>query len=272
MNIEEIERGLITRYRSKLYRPFTKAIQEYDLISEGDCIGVCLSGGKDSFVLAKLLQELQRHGQKNFDLKFLVMDPGYTDINLINLKENSRKLGIPIMIKQSNIFEVSQRMSKNPCYLCAKMRRGFLYSFAAEQGCNKIALGHHFDDVIETTLLNIFYAGCFKTMVPKIKAENFENMELIRPMMYVREQHIINYMKFCEIDAMSCGCAVEQSGDSSKRKEIKKLIANLKEDFKDIEKCIYRSAENVNLNRILGYKYNDEKITYIDMYERPDFK
>lgn len=272
MNIDKIEHALITRYRAKLYRPFTKAVQEYDLISEGDCIAVCLSGGKDSFVLAKLLQELQRHGQKRFELKFLVMDPGYTKDNLERLKENSRKLGIPIIIKQSNIFEVSQKMSQNPCYLCAKMRRGFLYRFAQDEGCNKIALGHHFDDVIETTLLNIFYAGCFKTMVPKVKAENFENMELIRPMVYIRETDIVNYMRFSEVDALSCGCVVEQRGDSSKRKEIKKLISNLKENFKDVEKCIYRSAENVNLNRILGYKYNDEKFTFLDMYERPDYK
>lgn len=267
MEIQEIERAIITRYRNKLYRPFIRALQEYELIKDGDCIGVCMSGGKDSFVLAKLLQILQRHSHTKFDVKFLVMDPGYTKENVAQIKENAEILGIDIIIKESNIFTISQKLSEKPCYLCAKMRRGFLYQFAKEQGCNKIALGHHFDDVIETILLNIFYAGNFKTMVPKLKAENFPGMELIRPLVYVREKDIITFMNYCDITAMSCGCPVEQNKVDSKRKEIKNLIANLKKQYKNIEMNIYKSAQNVNLDRLLGYKLNNRKHFFLDWYD-----
>lgn len=268
MNAQEIERALITRYRAKLYRPFIRAIQEYELIQEGDYIGVCISGGKDSFLLAKLLQHLQKHSKFPFSVKYLVMNPGYTQESLQLIKENANKLGLDIIIKDSNIFEIAQKMSEKPCYLCARMRRGFLYQFAKEQGCNKIALGHHFDDVIETVLLNIFYSGRFKSMVPKLRSENFEGMELIRPLVFVRERDIINFMKNCEITALSCGCIVEQVKVDSKRRKIKALIAKLREIDKNIEINIYKSTENVNLDRLLGYKLNNKKHTFLELYNQ----
>lgn len=268
MEVREIERAILKRYRAKLFRPFTRALQEYNLIGDHDRIAVCISGGKDSFTLAKLMQEIQRHGKQPFELKFLVMDPGYSKENMDKLKENAEILGIPIQIRKSNVFQVAQKIGKeSPCYFCASMRRGFLYQFAKDEGCNKIALGHHFDDVIETTLMNIFYAGSFKTMVPKLKAENFQNMELIRPMVFVKEKDIQNFMNYIEMYPMSCGCEVERKQLDSKRREMKKLIANLKKNFKDVDKCIYKSAENVNLDRVLGYKQKGKDYKYIDYYQ-----
>jgi tRNA(Ile)-lysidine synthase TilS/MesJ len=272
MNIEDIDRALTKRYRAKLFSPFIKAIQEYKLLSDGDIIGVCLSGGKDSFVLAKLFQELLKHGKMNLTVKFLVMDPGFHKENLDKLKENAEKLGIPIIIKESDILRITEKHGGDqPCYLCARMRRGFLYKFAQSEGCNKIALGHHFNDVIETTMLNILYAGNYKTMVPKIKSKNYQGMELIRPMVFVQEKDIINYMKYCGIEAMNCGCKVASGQTSSKRKEIKQLIANLKKNFKDVDKSIYRSAENVNLNCLLGWQFNDKKSSFLDFYDENEY-
>lgn len=268
MDVKEIERAILKRYRAKIFRPFTRALQEYKLIEDHDKIAVCISGGKDSFTLAKLMQEIHRHGKQPFELKFLVMDPGYSKENMEKLKENARTLGIPIQIRKSNVFQVAQKLGKeSPCYFCASMRRGFLYQFAKDEGCNKIALGHHFDDVIETTLMNIFYAGSFKTMVPKLKAENFEGMELIRPMVFVKEKDITNFMNYIEMYPMSCGCEVERKQLDSKRREMKQLIASLKKNFKDVDKCIYKSAENVNLDRVLGYKQKGNDYKYIDYYQ-----
>lgn len=268
MNVNEIERAIITKYRAKIYRPFIKALKEYKLLAPKDCIGVCISGGKDSLLLAKLFQELKRHSDYDFDVKFLVMNPGFTDDNLQMLLRSAKHLNIPIIVKESNIFEVAEKLGEGkPCYLCAKMRRGFLYQFAQEQGCNKIALAHHFNDVIETTLLNVLYAGNYKTMVPKLKSTNFPGMELIRPMVFIKERDIINFTNYCEIEAMKCGCKVAEGKVDSKRKKVKELITELKKDYPNVEISIYRSAENVNLNCLLGWQYKDEKHNFLDDYE-----
>lgn len=268
MDIIEIERALITRYRSKLYNKFIKAIKEFKMLEENDVVAVCISGGKDSFVLAKMFQEFVKHGPIKIEVKYLVMNPGFNKENLDNLILNAKKLEIPIIIKDSDIFRVTENHGgESPCYLCARMRRGFLYKFAEENGCNKIALGHHYNDVIETTLLNVFYGGTFKTMLPKLKAENFEGMELIRPLYYVEERNIINYMKYCEIEAMNCGCKIASGKLTSKRREIKSLIAKMKEEFKDVEKSIFQSANNVNLDCILGWKDKGIKKSFLDEYE-----
>lgn len=265
IELQDIERALITRYRAKLYRPFIKAINEYKLLNENDRIGVCISGGKDSLLLAKLFQELKRHSKFQFDVKFLVMNPGFNQENLSQLIDNAKHLNIPIIIKDSNIFSVSEKLGNGkPCYLCARMRRGFLYQFAKEQGCNKIALAHHFNDVIETTLLNVLYSGNYKTMVPKLKATNFPGMELIRPMVYIREKDIINFMKYCNIKAMNCGCPLAEKEQESKRQKVKALISEIKKDFPNVEISIYRSAENVNLNCVLGWEYRNKKYHFLD--------
>lgn len=268
MELIDIERAIIKKYRVELFRPFIRAIDEYQLLQENDHIGVCISGGKDSLLLAKLFQEIQRHGKIAFKLSFLVMDPGFNKTHLDKLIENCNFLNIPIMIKQSNIFHVSQKMDPDhPCFLCAKMRRGFLYQFAQEQGCNKIALAHHLNDVIETTLLNVLYASNYKTMMPKLKSTNFKGMELIRPMVYIKEQDIIRMMKWSKIEAMNCGCRFSETNTNSKRQEIKQIIANLKKEFKDVEISIYRSAENINLNCVLGWSHNKQKHNFLEHYD-----
>ncbi len=268
MEVKEIERALITRYRNKLYRPFIKALKHYEMLKENDVIGVCISGGKDSLTLAKLFQELAKYSDFPITVKYLVMDPGFNEENLIALNNNAIEMGIPIIIKQSDVFRVADHHGgDNPCYLCARMRRGFLYEFARSEGCNKIALGHHFDDVIETTLLNIFYAGCYKTMLPKLKSQNFPNMELIRPMMFVREKDIINFMKHIGINAMSCGCKMAAGMLDSKRKEIKQLIAHIKLSNKEIEKNIFRSGENVHVDTVIEWKHKGERHHFLEEYD-----
>lgn len=268
MDIIEIERALIKRYRNKIYNKFLKAILDFELLEENDVVGVCISGGKDSFVLAKLFQEFIKHGHIKIEAKYIVMDPGFNQENMDKLKENAQELGIPIIIKESDIFKVTENHGgESPCYLCARMRRGFLYKTAQDLGCNKIALGHHYNDVIETTLLNVFYGGTFKTMMPKLKAENFDNMELIRPMFYVEERNIINYMSYCEIEPMNCGCKVASGQTSSKRKEIKLLIQKMKENYKDVEKSIFQSANNVNMDCIIGWVKDNKKESFKDDYK-----
>lgn len=267
MEIIEIERALITRYRTKLYNKFLKGILDFKMLEENDIVGVCISGGKDSLVLAKMFQEFVKHGPLKIEARYLVMNPGFNQENLDNLQRNAEKLGIPILIRDSDIFKVAEKHGgESPCYLCARMRRGFLYKFAKDYGCNKIALGHHYNDVIETTLLNVFYGGTFKTMLPKLKAENFEDMELIRPMYYIEERNIINYMKYCEVEAMNCGCKIASGILPSKRKEIKKLISTMKLNFSDVEKSIFQSANNVNLDCIVGYTKGGNKVSYLDEY------
>lgn len=263
-----MERALIKRYRGKLYGKFVKAVIDYKLIQENDKIAVCISGGKDSLVLAKLFQELHRHGGVAFEVVYLVMNPGFNKANLDRLIENAEKMNIPIVIKDSNIFHVSELLGKGqPCYLCAKMRRGFLYDRAQELGCNKIALGHHFNDVIETTLLNVLYSGTFKTMPPKLRSTNHPGMELIRPMVYIEEKDIKTYIDYCEIHPMNCGCKIASGDLPSKRKEIKQMIQEIKKDFKDVEKSIYRSAENINLNCVMGWNHKDKKYSFLDYYD-----
>ncbi|MGD9886526.1 MAG: ATP-binding protein [Bacilli bacterium] len=269
METKEIERALITRYRNKLYRPFIKALKHYEMLKENDVIGVCISGGKDSLTLAKLFQELSRFSDFPITVKYLVMNPGFNEENLTQLKLNAKSLGIPIIIKDSDVFKVAYNHGgNNPCYLCARMRRGFLYEFAKEQGCNKIALGHHFNDVIETTMLNVLYAGCYKTMLPKLQSQNFPGMELIRPMVFIFEKDIVNFMKYIGIEAMSCGCKIASGQLDSKRKEIKALIAEMKLKNKEVEKNIYRSSENVHVDTVLGWKKSGKRHHFLDEYEQ----
>lgn len=263
----EIEKSLTKTYRKDIFRPFVQAINEYELVEPGDKIAVAISGGKDSLILAKLFQELKKHNKIPFELVFLSMDPGFLQVNRELLEENCKYLNIPLEIRESDIFDVLGKIAKDqPCYMCARMRRGFLYKAATDLGCNKLALGHHFDDVIETTLLNIFYNGTFKTMVPKIQAENFENIELIRPLMFVKEKDIIRWTKYSGIQSMNCGCTVAAEKTSSKRKEIKKLIETLSKDYPKIGETIFSSATNVNLEAILGYQQGQRKVHFNELY------
>lgn len=272
-DLVEIEKSLITTYKKELFKPFVKTINEYNLIAPGDKIAVGISGGKDSLVLAKLFQELKKHNKFDFEVVFLSMDPGFRDVNRELLETNCKYLNIDLEIRNSQIFNVIGKIAKqNPCYMCARMRRGFLYNAAKELGCNKLALGHHFDDVIETTLLNMFYGGQFKTMVPKIQSDNFEGIELIRPMMQVKERDIIRWIKYSGIQSMNCGCTVVAEKTSSKRREIKELIESLRRVHPDIDKSIYTSATNVNLDAILGYNKNNEKIHFNQMYKEREKK
>jgi len=266
---QAVERSLIKSYKGPIYSKFLEAIDLYQLIQPGDKIAVALSGGKDSLVMAKLFQELKRHGSIDFDLVFLTMDPGYYEQDLQKHLETCAKLGIDVIVEKSNIFSITDDIAKeNPCYLCARMRRGFLYKFAQQHGCNKLALGHHFDDVIETTMINILYAGCFKTMLPKAKSENFEGLELIRPMYLVKEKDIIRFVNRHHLEAMSCGCKIARNELDSKRKEIKALIESLRKVYKNIDINIFRSAENVNIQSILGYYDDDAKHSFLDHYNK----
>ncbi len=263
----EIERSIIKRYRKCLWSRFVKAIKEYELIQDGDKIAVAISGGKDSLLMAKLFQELHRHGYSNFELEFIAMDPGYhPDIKKL-LIENCEYLNIPVHIFESDIFEVANRIAGDyPCYMCARMRRGALYNKAQELGCNKLALGHHFNDVIETTMLNILYSGNFKTMMPKLKSDNFEGMELIRPMYLIREEDIIRFINYTGIIPLNCACMVAAKKIGNKRYEIKELIDRLKEKFENVDISIFRAAENVNMDCILGWKKGDKKYSFLDEY------
>ena len=267
--LEDIERSLIKTYKKDIFRPFVQAINEYELIQPGDKIAVAISGGKDSLILAKLFQELKRHNKIDFELVFLSMDPGFRDINLELLVKNTEYLQIPIEIRKSEIFHVIGKIAKeNPCYMCARMRRGFLYQAAKELGCNKLALGHHFNDVIETTMMNMLYNGQFMTMVPKITAENFDDIELIRPMMFVKEKDIIRWIKHSGIQAMNCGCTVVAEKTSSKRREVKELIESLRKNQPDVDQLIFNAATNVNLEAILGYhKNNKNKVHFNQIYD-----
>lgn len=270
---KEIERSLITTYRSKIWAKFIKAIKEYDLIKPNDKICVCISGGKDSMVLAKCFQELKRHSDFEFEVKYLVMDPGYNPANLAKIKENLKILNVDAVIRNSDIFEVAAIQVKSPCYLCARMRRGCLYRLAEELGCNKIALGHHFDDVIETTLMNMLNAGSFQTMMPKLHSDNFNGMELIRPLYLVREKDIIAWKNYNNLSFLQCACrfteAIHNDDEiyASKRKETKELIYKLEKENPNVVKNIFRSAYNVNLNMVLGYKDMKGHHFFLDYYD-----
>ncbi|MDP4178768.1 MAG: ATP-binding protein, partial [Bacillota bacterium] len=251
--LKEIERSITTTYRKHIWSKFIKALKDYNLVNEGDKIAVAISGGKDSMLMAKLFQQLQKYGNTKFELEFIVADPGYHPNIKQLLIENCEYLNIPITIFQSDIFEIVDRIAKDyPCFLCAKMRRGALYGKAQELGCNKLALGHHFNDVIETTLLNVLYSGNFKTMLPKLKADNYENMELIRPLYYINEEYIERFTQNNGIWPLNCACMVAAKKIGNKRYEIKEMIKEMKKNNPDIDKNIFKSAVNVNMDSILG--------------------
>lgn len=271
---ETAERSLIKTYRKSLWNPFIAAVKRYELVEPGDRIAVCISGGKDSMVLAKLMQELQRHTEQPFELTFLVMDPGYNPANRALILENAEKLGIPVSIFESDIFDVTVQVEKNPCYLCARMRRGFLYAKAQELGCNKIALGHHFSDVVETTLLGLFYGAQLQAMPPKLKSRNFPGMELIRPLYCVHEDAIIAWKNYNDLRFLQCACrfteARDASGDGvgeSKRQEMKVLLRQLKKTNPNIEKSIFRAIHGVQLDTFPGFKYRGKAYSFLDDYD-----
>mgnify|MGYP000947498556 FL=1 len=269
---KEIERSIIKKFRREIWRKFTAAINEYQLIKDGDSIAVCISGGKDSILMAKLFQELLKHGKQNFSLVFLVMNPGYSELNYNIIKENARLLKIPIQVFNSEIFDIVAEQEGTPCYLCARMRRGHLYSKAKELGCNKIALGHHFDDVIETIVMGMLYGAQIQTMMPKLHSTNFEGMQLIRPLYLIRERDIIHWAKYNNLNFIQCACKLTEGlscGDTeqgSKRSEVKALIKELAGKNPYIEKNIFRSVENVNLNTIIAYKDNTGEHHFLDNY------
>jgi len=266
-DLKEIERSIVKRYRKYLWSKFIKAVKEYELVQEGDKIAVAISGGKDSLLMAKLFQELQRHGEVKFDLEFIAMDPGYHPQIKELLKENLNHLGIDAHIYDSGIFEVVDRMAQDyPCYLCARMRRGSLYAKAQELGCNKLALGHHYNDVIETTLLNVLYAGNYKTMLPKLKAKNFENLELIRPLYLIEEESIKKWINYSGIWPLNCACMIAAKKVGNKRFEIKELIKELKKNFDGVDKSIFKSASNVSMDSILGWEKDGQKYSFLDVY------
>lgn len=273
-NCKDIERSIIKRYRKLIWRRFVRGVEEYNMIEDGDKIAVCISGGKDSFLLAKCLQELKRHGKIKFDLEFIVMNPGYKQVNLDKIIENSKILDIPIKVFDSDIFAVVDKIAqKNPCYMCARMRRGYLYNKAKSLGCNKIALGHHYDDVIETILLSMIYGAEIKTMMPKLHSTNFEGMELIRPMYLVKEEDIISWAKYNDLEFINCACKfTEKIKDEniSKRLEMKKLIKDFRLINKNIDQNIFKSVENVNLDAIIGYKDELGKHSFLDDYNKKD--
>lgn len=269
--LEDIERSLVKTYRKKVWTKFVKAIKDYQLVEEGDKIAVAISGGKDSLILAKLFQELKKHGQVNFDLEFIAMDPGYHPHIRKLLEENCEYLNIPVHIYESGIFNVVDKIAKDyPCYMCARMRRGSLYAKAKELGCNKLALGHHFNDVIETTMLNILYGGNFKTMLPKLKATNFDDIELIRPLYYVEEKYIKNFIQNAGIWPLNCACMVAAKKIGNKRFEIKDMIEEFKTKFEGVDKSIFRAAQNVSVDSILGWQINGTDYSYLDFYHKDD--
>ena len=268
---QEIERSIIKKFRKEIWSKFVKGVQEYDLIHENDRIMVCISGGKDSFLLAKCMQELQRHGKFPFEAYYVVMDPGYSAQHRSDIIHVADILNIPIEIFESDVFAVADRLDyDNPCYMCARMRRGFLYSKAKDLGCNKIALGHHFNDVIETSLMSMFYSSEVKTMMPKLKSDHFSGLELIRPLYLVKEEAIIAWRDFHHLQFLNCACRFTAESsldrDQGKRKEIKNLIKDLKRVNPNIENNIFKALDNVNLNCVLGYSKNGVRVDFKDDY------
>ena len=269
---KEIERSIITTYRKEIWSKFVKAVSDYKLIEENDNVMVCISGGKDSFLLAKCIQELQRHGNVKFNAHYVVMDPGYNEYNRNFILDNAKILNIPLEMFESDIFDVVANVdSKSPCYLCARMRRGYLYNHAKELGCNKIALGHHFDDVIETTLLSMFYGAEIKTMMPKLHSDNYEGIDLIRPLYLVKEASIIAWKNYNELTFINCacrfteGCSLINDG-TSKRKEMKELIKNLRKINPSVDANIFKAMDNVNMNCILSWHKDGVNHSFLDDY------
>lgn len=266
--LEDIERSIIKTYRKYVWSKFIKAIKEYNLIEDGDRIAVAISGGKDSLLMAKLFQELHKNGNRNFEVEFIAMDPGYhPDIREL-LEDNCKYLGIPVHIYDADIFKVADKIANDyPCYMCARMRRGSLYGKAKELGCNKLALGHHFNDVTETTMLNLLCAGSFKTMLPKLKAQNFENMELIRPLYLIEEKYIQRFIQNSGVWPLNCACMVAAKKIGNKRNEIKELIEGLRKSFNNVDASIFRAAENVSMDAILGWNKEGIKHSFLDEYD-----
>ena len=270
----DVEQSIRKKFRKKIWRMFAKAINTYDLVKEGDKIAVCISGGKDSMLMAKLFQELKLHNKFEFEVKFLVMDPGYSPENRKVIEENARKLNIPITIYESDIFESVYNVEKSPCYLCARMRRGYLYKFAKDMGCNKIALGHHYDDVIETILMGMLYSGQVQTMMPKLHSTNYEGMELIRPLYLIREQDIKSWCRYNDLHFIQCACkftdtctTCNNEENRSKRVQIKELIKTLKQVNPYVEGNIFKSVENVSLEAIVAYKIDGVKHSFLETYD-----
>ena len=269
---EQIERSIIKTYHKQLWTPFINALKQYELIAPGDKIAVCIYGGKDSMLLAKLMQQLHRHSDVPFELEYLVMDPGYAPANRAKIEENAEILGVPVTIFESDIFAVANGAEKNPCYLCARMRRGALYAKAKALGCNKIALGHHRDDVIETTVMAMFYGAQLQGMMPKLHSTNFPGMELIRPLYCVREEDIVAWAKHNELEFLQCACRFTERAATagheteSKRKEVKQLIRTLRETNPDLESNIFHAIHAVNLDMFPGYKTKGEKHSFLETY------
>ena len=269
--LKEIEKSILKKYRKYTWSKFIKAIKDYKLVEEGDKIAVAISGGKDSLLMAKMFQELKKHGQVNFDLEFIAMDPGYHPDFRQLLIDNCEYLEIPIKLFDANIFEVADEIASDyPCYMCARMRRGALYNKAEELGCNKLALGHHFDDVIETTMLNLLCAGNFKTMLPKLNSTNFDGIQIIRPLYYIREESIIKFIQNSGIWPLNCACMVAAKKTGNKRYEIKDLIKSLGDNFQEVEKSIFRAAQNVYLDSVLGWEQDGKRHSFLDKFEVED--
>lgn len=275
---DKVEKSIRKKFHKELFSRFAKAINEYRLLEEGDKVAVCISGGKDSMLMAKLFQELKKHNKFDFSLSFLVMDPGYNKANREAIENNASILNIPVTIFETQIFDAVYEIEKSPCYLCARMRRGYLYNNARKLGCNKIALGHHYDDVIETILMGMLYGAQVQTMMPKLHSTNFKGMELIRPMYLIREEDIIHWKDYNNLDFLQCACRFTEKvqaygidmGSSSKRIEVKRLIQRLKETNPYIESNIFKSVENVNLDTIIAYKENGVKHSFLEKYKRKD--
>ena len=273
---QEIERSIIKKYRKDIWSKFVKAVIEYDLVKENDKIMVCISGGKDSFLLAKCMEELQKHGKFPFEVCYVCMNPGYNEANLELIKENAKTMNIDLEIFESDIFDIVSTVEKSPCYLCARMRRGCLYKRAQELGCNKIALGHHFDDVIETTLLSMFYGAEVKTMMPKLHSENFEGLELIRPLHMVKEADIIAWAKTNNLKFLNCACRFTDKSakneEESKRLMMKNLVKRMRKDNPNIDYNIYKALDNVNLNCVIGTKTDGEYESFLAKYDNKSSK
>ncbi|MCQ2107041.1 MAG: tRNA 2-thiocytidine biosynthesis protein TtcA [Fibrobacter sp.] len=272
--VQNVERSISKTYREKIWTPFITAVKNYKLVESGDKIAVCISGGKDSMLLAKLMQMLQRHSDCPFELEFIVMDPGYNKVNREKIESNAALLEIPIKVFETNIFDVTSKIESSPCYICAKMRRGHLYRMAKDLGCNKIALGHHFSDVIETTVLAMFYGNHLQGMMPKLRSQNFEGMTLIRPMYCIHENDIINWRKYNNLEFIQCACRLSEMAEAggeeenvSKRREIKELIKRLKQTNPNIEKSIFNSIHAVCIETFPGYKAEGEQHSFLEWFD-----
>ena len=270
---QRVERSILTTYRKELWKPFILAVKRYELIQEDDRVAVCISGGKDSMLLAKLMQELQRHSKVHFETAFLVMDPGYNELNRRKIEQNAALLNVPIQIFETDVFNVANSSEHNPCYLCARMRRGYLYSKAKELGCNKIALGHHFNDVIETTVMSMFYGSQMQAMPPKLHSTSFPGMTLIRPMYCIREEDILAWKRYNDLEFIQCACRFTENctmcdngGGGSKRQEIKILLRRLKRDNPNIENSIFRSIHNVAIDTMPGYRSEGVDHSFLERF------